>query len=99
MRSALSGKVADAELVLVDDLSFERPSTKQAAAVIEALELEGKRVTLVVDDDDVITYLSFRNLPKVVVYGASEANTRVLLDNGALVMTTAVAKQLEEVLA
>ena len=99
MRSALSGKVADAELVLVDDLSFERPSTKQAAAVIEALGLEGKRVTLVVDDDDVITYLSFRNLPKIVVYGASEANTRVLLDNGALVMTTAVAKQLEEVLA
>ena len=46
-----------------------------------------------------ITYLAFRNLPQVIVYGVSEANTRNLLDNGALVMTTAVAKQLEEVLA
>ena len=58
-----------------------------------------KRVTIVVADDDVITYLAFRNLPKVSIIAASEANTRNLVDNGALVMSTAVAKQLEEVLA
>jgi len=78
---------------------FEKPSTKQAAAILKALGLADRRVTLILDDDDVITYLAFRNLPKVIVYGVSEANTRNLLDNGALVMTTAVAKQLEEVLA
>ena len=99
MRSVLSGKLADSELVLVDDLSFEKPSTKQAAAILKALGLADRRVTLILDDDDVITYLAFRNLPQVIVYGVSEANTRNLLDNGALVMTTAVAKQLEEVLA
>lgn len=99
MRSVLSGKLADSELVLVDDFSFEKPSTKQAAAILKALGLADRRVTLILDDDDVITYLAFRNLPRVIVYGVSEANTRNLLDNGALVMTTAVAKQLEEVLA
>ena len=99
MRSVLSGKLADSELVLVDDFSFEKPSTKQAAAVLRALGLTDRRVTLILDDDDVITYLAFRNLPQVIIYGVSEANTRNLLDNGALVMTTAVAKQLEEVLA
>ena len=99
MRSVLSGKLADSELVLVDDFSFEKPSTKQAAAILKALSLTDRRVTLILDDDDVITYLAFRNLPQVIVYGVSEANTRTLLDNGALVMTTAVAKQLEEVLA
>ena len=99
MRSVLSGKLADSELVLVDDFSFEKPSTKQAAAILKALGLADRRVTLILDDDDVITYLAFRNLPQVIVYGVSEANTRNLLDNGALVMTTAVAKQLEEVLA
>lgn len=99
MRSVLSGKLADSELVLVDDFSFEKPSTKQAAAILKALGLTDRRVTLILDDDDVITYLAFRNLPQVIVYGVSEANTRNLLDNGALVMTTAVAKQLEEVLA
>ena len=99
MRSVLSGKLADSELVLIDEFSFEKPSTKQAAAVLKALGLTDRRVTLILDDDDVITYLAFRNLPQVIIYGVSEANARNLLDNGALVMTTAVAKQLEEVLA
>ena len=99
MRSALSAKLADAELVVVDELSFEKPSTKGAVAILKALELEAKRVTVVVPDDDVNTYLSFRNIPTVTVIGVSEANTRYILDNGALLMSTAIAKQLEEVLA
>ena len=99
MRSVLSGKVADSELVLVDALSFEKPSTKQAKAVLDAIGVSGKRVTVVIPDDDVISYLSFRNLEKVNCIAVSEANTRNLIDNGALVMTTAIAKQLEEVLA
>lgn len=99
MRSVLSGKVADSELVLVDPLSFEKPSTKQAKAVLDALGVSDKRVTVVIPDDDVNSYLSFRNLEKVNCIAVSEANTRNLIDNGALVMTTAIAKQLEEVLA
>lgn len=99
MRSALSAKLADSELILVDELSFERPSTRQAKAALVALGVVDRRVTLVVPDDDVNTYLAFRNLPKASVVGVSEANTRNLLDNGALVMSTAVARQLEEVLA
>ena len=99
MRSVLSGKVADQELVLVDALSFETPSTKQAKALLAALGIAEKRVTVVVPDDDINTYLSFRNLEKVNVIGVSEATTRSLIDNGALVMTADVAKQFEEVLA
>lgn len=99
MRSVLSGKVADGELFLVDSLSFEKPSTKQALAVLVALGVAEKRVTVVVPDDDVNTYLSFRNLEKVNVIGVSEASARTLIDNGALVMTADIAKKLEEVLA
>ena len=99
MRSVLSGKLADAELILLDSLSFDEPSTKKAQAILNALGIAGKRVTIVVPDDDVITYLSFRNIPKVEVIGISEANTRFLIDNAVLVMTTDIAKQLEEVLA
>ena len=99
MRSVLSGKVADEELVLVESLSFEKPSTKQAVALLAALGVAEKRVTVVVDDENVNAYLSFRNIEKVNCIGISEANTRNLIDNGALVMTADVAKQLEEVLA
>lgn len=99
MRSVLSGKVRDEELHLVDALEFAKPSTKEAKAVLEALGIAGKRVTLVVADDDINTYLSFRNLPKVSIVGVSESTARTLIDNGALVMCADVAKQLEEVLA
>ena len=99
MRSVLSGKVADGELVLVDSLSFEKPSTKQAIALLAALGVSEKRVTVVVPDDDVNTYLSFRNIQRVNIIGVSEASTRTLIDNGALIMTPDIAKKLEEVLA
>ena len=99
MRSVLSGKVADSELVLVDNLEFDTPSTKQAVAILKALGLENKRVTLLVPDDDINTYLSFRNLKKVSIFGVSEATTRSLIDNAALVMSADIAKQLGEVLA
>ncbi len=98
MRSVLSGKVADSELVLVDSLAFDTISTKSAVAALKALGIEDKRVTVVVADDAVETYLSFRNIEKVTVIGESEANTRFLIDNGALLMTADTAKYFEEVL-
>ena len=52
-----------------------------------------------VADDDINTYLSFRNMPKVNVIGIGEACAGNLIDNAALVMTEDIAKQLEEVLA
>ena len=98
MRSVLSGKLADEELVVLDELGLEA-KTKQAAAVVKALELDGRRITVVVGDEDVNTFLAFRNLPRVTVIGTSEANTRYLVDNTALVMSQEVAKYFEEVLA
>lgn len=99
MRGVLSGKVRDGELVLLDAISFEKPSTKQAVALLKALGLDGKRVTVVVNDEDINSYLSFRNIQKVTVIGESEANTRYLIDNAALVMSADTAKKFEEVLA
>ena len=98
MRSALSAKLADGEIVVVDQLSFEKPSTKQAAEVLKNLGLEG-RVTIIVPDDDVNTFLSFRNLSKVRVIGVSELNTLDFIDNKALVLTDAALTRIEEVLA
>lgn len=98
MRSALSAKLVDGEIVVVDQLSFEKPSTKQAAEVLKNLGLEG-RVTIIVPDDEVNTFLSFRNLSKVRVIGVSDLNTLDFIDNKALVLTDAALTRIEEVLA
>ena len=98
MASVLSGKLADSELFVVDSFDFEKPSTKAAAAVLEALGCKG-RVTIVVNDEDVNSFLSFRNLEKVRIIGASESNTYDLLDNGSLVMTKDAIEYVQEVLS
>ncbi len=98
MRSALSAKLADGELYVVENFSFEKPRTKDAVAVLKALELEG-RTTIVIPDDDVNAYLSFRNIPKVNVIPVSESNTYEFIDNKALVFTADALKRIEEVLA
>ena len=98
MRSALSAKVRDNELVLVDDYGFEKPCTKEAVRMLKALGLEDKRVTIIVRDDDVNAYLSFRNIPKTFIITPDEANTYDLVNNAALIMPADVAIHFGEVL-
>jgi len=99
MRSALSAKLADGELVVVKDFDFEKPCTKDAVAFLKAFGLDGKRITLVIGDEDVETFLSFRNIQRVNILPASCMNTYDFLDNKALVVTKQALEKIEEVLA
>lgn len=99
MRSALSAKLAEGELYVVDKFDFDAPSTKAAAAMIAALGLTGKRVTVVVPNDAEVAFLSFRNLDRVRIILASEANTYDLIDNAALLFCTESLNWVEEVLS
>lgn len=98
MRSALSAKLAENVLFVVDDFGFDKPRTKDAVAVLKAFGIDG-RVTIVVADDDVNAYLSFRNIEKARVIGTSEANTYDLIDNTAVLFTSSALKRVEEVLS
>lgn len=99
MRSALSAKLADGEFTLVKDFGFEEPSTKKAVAALKALGIDDRRVTLVIGDEEVTTFLSFRNISRVNILPVSAANTYELIDNKALVFTEAALTYIEEVLA
>ncbi|MGI6216336.1 MAG: 50S ribosomal protein L4 [Coriobacteriales bacterium] len=98
MRSALSAKLADGEIKVVDSLEFEQPRTKDAKAFLEAMGIEGK-VTLVIDDLDINTIKSFRNLPGVRIITSHQGNTYDFIDNKTLLFTLASIKTVEEVLA
>ena len=98
MRSALSAKLAEDVLYVIDDFGFDKPATKQAADALNSLGING-RVTIVVADDDINAMLSLRNLKKVRVIAASEANTYDLVDNTALLFTKPALLWLEGVLS
>lgn len=98
MRSVLSAKRADGELYVIESFGLEEPSTKKAAAVLEALGID-RRVTVVVGDDDVNAMLSLRNLERVRVITAAEANVYDLVDNAALLFTKPALTWLEGMLS
>jgi large subunit ribosomal protein L4 len=98
MRSVLSAKTADGALIIVDDFRIDEPSTKTAASILKDLGVEG-RATVVVENDDAAAVKSFRNIEKVRVITASEANTYDLVNNSSLVFAQPAVEWLEGVLS
>jgi 50S ribosomal protein L4 len=98
-RSALSYKVQENALVVVEDFTFEAPKTKNFIALLNDLNLAGKKVLVVAAGSDKNLYLSARNLPKTKVAVASDINTYGVLDASVLVLTESAVAKVEEVLA
>ena len=99
IRSALSAKLADEQLIVVDKLEFEKPSTKAGVAVLKALGVEGKRCTIVVTDENVNAFLSLRNVPTVDIVPSGDENVYELLDNKFLIFEEEALRKLEEAMA
>ena len=88
LRSALSDRYNDNRLIIIEDMSWETPKTKDAVAFLRKFDLEDKRVLLVLDGDDEATILSFRNIPNVHILGVEELNAYDVLASDYIVFTT-----------
>ena len=96
--SALSKKVADGELLVVDELKVSAPKTKEMEAFRKALKLE-KRTVVVMDENDENVILAARNLPTLTTISVNEINTYEIVANAVVVLTKGSVKKLEEVYA
>lgn len=85
-KSALSYKVKDNQLVVVEDFTFDKPSTKEFSTVLKALKIEGKKVLLLTPKNLENVWKSGRNIPKVKILECSSASTYDLVNNQVLVM-------------
>jgi large subunit ribosomal protein L4 len=86
-KSALSYKVKDNAIVIVEDFTFEAPKTKEFIAIAKNLKVADKKLLMVLPEKNDFVYLSARNLNKMSVVTASELNTYKLLDAASLVLT------------
>ena len=86
LKSALSDRAASERVVVVDEWNFELPKTKTAVAALEALDVEGK-VLIVVNQNDSNTWKSFANLDRVHVISPGELNAYDVLVNDWVVFT------------
>jgi large subunit ribosomal protein L4 len=85
LRSALSVKAADEQIVVLDELSFDAPRTKDMVAVLDALGVERNALLLLPEADDIIE-LSTRNIPYVKMLRANYINVRDLLGYQTVIM-------------
>lgn len=96
IKSVLSQKVADGNLIVLDQLTLATPKTKDLKAIFSAIKVSGK--VLVVSDDKNVQ-LSGKNLPQVKVVPVNGLNVVDAVDYEKLLLTQDAIKRIEEVLA
>lgn len=99
VRSALSAKLADGELIIVDSFPLnDAISTKAAAAFLTAVTGGAKKSLVIVEANDEIVYKSLRNIDGVNVRVAPGFSTRDVVDGGVVVLTRAAAEKIDGLL-
>jgi len=97
IRSALSDKVANEKLIVLNDLTLEAPRTKDMVAILDKLPVDGKRVLMMLPQRDENVLLSLRNIPSAKVQHVSSINVVELLKHDCLIMPLKTVRWLEMV--
>ena len=91
-RMAVASKITDSKVTLIDALSADAPKTKEAAAVLKALSIQGT-VLVAVESYNVDLYKSFRNIEGVRILPVAEINAYEVLRPKRILMTKAALDQ------
>ena len=94
-KSALSLKVNESNLVVVEDFTFDTPSTKNFINVLKSLGLDNKKSLFVLGDTNKNVYLSSRNLKASSVVTTSELSTYAILNAKSLVLLVGAVDGIE----
>lgn len=98
-RSALSYKVRENSLLVLENLVFEAPKTKSYISFLSGLSLSDKKTLLVLPENNKNVYLSSRNVPKAKVTTVDSVNTYDLLHADSLVLFEGSVSKLETLLS
>ena len=79
-KSVLSDKMAQGQLVVLDEFNFEVPKTKDMLSVLDSLKLTGKKITILVGNLEESIWLSARNIKNVSILQAEDASAYDILD-------------------
>lgn len=93
IKSVLSQKLIDQDLIVLDQLTLSAPKTKEFKSILDSLNIEGK--VLVVSEDKNVQ-LSARNLPKVEVITINGLNVEDVVNCDKLILTKDAIEKIEE---
>ena len=98
LRSALSSKVEEGSIVVLDELKMDYPKTKEMARILNNLKINNKAL-VVIDSTDENVVKSARNIPGIKPVAASWLNVYDILAHNTLLITREAVNRVEEVLA
>ena len=96
---ALTSKLDDGAVRVIDAFGLEEPKTREVVAIIEALGRSGGRVLIVAPSTDETLILSARNLPRVEVIRADSLNVVAVLNADTVLIEQSALNRMEEVYA
>ena len=99
LRCALSAKVAAKELVVIDNMKFDAPKTKNVVEMLKAFESSDKKNLIITNGANANVELSARNMPKVTTINNGTLNCFDILNNNKVFLDKEAIKSIEEVLA
>ncbi|MZQ74872.1 MAG: 50S ribosomal protein L4 [Peptoclostridium sp.] len=96
MKSALTSKLQNGEIIVLDSLAMEMPKTKEFKAIVSNLKLEKKALFVMAEKNDNVVK-SARNIPGVKTALVNTLNVYDILNHNAFVITKAAVEKVEEV--
>jgi len=98
LRSALSSKVADGEMIVINNINAENYKTKIMAEMLKSIGAEKKSLIVLAENDEK-AYASLRNIEGVKVALPNTINVYEILNCDKFIVAEAAAKKIEEVYA
>lgn len=95
-RMAIASKIIDEQVVVIDELSFDQPATKEMATILKALKLNGSSTLVATADHDANVYKSVRNLQRVSASPVSDLNALAVLSPRRMLVTKAALDAIKE---
>jgi large subunit ribosomal protein L4 len=96
LKSVLSAKVSDQEIIVLDSLNFEEPKTKDMIKVLASIKAAPKALIITAEKDDAIVK-SASNIPGVKTTMVSQMNVYEIINHTSLIITKDAAAKIEEV--
>lgn len=94
-KSALSAKIKDNEVIVLENVSFDAPKTKDFVSMMSGLKIADKKTLLILSEPNKNVYLSVRNLQNAKVITSSDVNTYAILDSACLLITEGALANIE----
>jgi large subunit ribosomal protein L4 len=98
-KSALAYKAKDAQIVILEDFTFDSPKTKLFVSMLNSFKVNGKKNLIVTSSVETNVVLSARNIPGTKVTTANNLNTYEILNANKLFLVESSLKNIEEILA